>query len=76
MLVQAENDDELVKWITALKRCAGGVPGRPLALRTSEMFGQPQERQVRNGPGNEALALFLDDPDNSICAECTASPVR
>ena len=26
--LQAENDDEMVQWIQAIRRCAGGAPGR------------------------------------------------
>ena len=79
---QAENDDELVKWISALKRCAsGGVNlGRPKDQRYNAMLqaqqvadreaGIPVVREVRPGPTSNNLKKFLDEDGNNLCAEC------
>ena len=80
MHVQAENDDELVKWISALKRCASGgqTLGRPKDMRTQQAEGGAAStlaREVRVGPSAGALRQFLSENDNDRCAECCAQSV-
>lgn len=84
---QAENDDELTKWIAALKRCAtGGFNlGRPKDQRHIAMLqakvqedkenGIVAAREVRPGPAAAELVAFLDENNNGLCAECNHDQV-
>ena len=67
LALQAENDDELIKWISALRRSTklAAAPQRSAAASPNV----PADAQ--NGP---LLQLFV--ADNPVCAECGAPDVE
>ncbi|KAH8072807.1 hypothetical protein JL721_3456 [Aureococcus anophagefferens] len=67
LALQAENDDELIKWISALRRSTklAAAPQRSAAASPNV----PADAQ--NGP---LLQLFV--ADNPVCAECRAPDVE
>lgn len=67
--LQAENEDEMVKWITAIRRCANGAAGRPNSIRL-----KTEDEITVLDDTNSALVLeFIKK--NPHCAECSAQPV-
>jgi hypothetical protein len=68
--LQAENEDEMVKWITAIRRCANGAGGRPNSIRL-----KTEDEITVLDDDNSALVLeFIKK--NPLCAECSAQPVN
>lgn len=67
--LQAENEDEMVKWITSIRRCANGAGGRPasIKLKTEDTL------TVLDGPNSELVLEFIKK--NPCCAECNAESV-
>ena len=69
--LQAENEDEMVKWITALRRCSNGLAGRPTSLKLLSI--NDDDITVFNDTNSELVLEFIKL--NSHCAECNTQPV-
>lgn len=87
---QAESEDDMVLWISAIRRCAVTTPGRHTTalsrkqLDTSGEVGSIQEEDEsailvppetpQDGPGRKLLRQFIQA--NRRCAECGSGPIR
>ena len=73
--LQAENEDEMVKWIAALRRCSNGIAGRPTSYKLLSVDGGDNDNvTVFNDPNSELVLEFIKL--NPQCAECSAQPVH
>lgn len=70
---QAENEDEKIKWICSLRRCARGYLDRPKELRGLDGVDDALIA-VRNGPSADIVRSFL--VRNPQCAECFSPSIR
>jgi hypothetical protein len=64
--LQAENEDEMVQWIQAIKRCAAGAPGRPKivtrgAVSSTKVRSSMVDQSETAGQGNQCLGQFTPD---------------
>lgn len=87
---QAESEDDMVLWISAIRRCSHTTPGRhttavgrKLIDASGEAIPIPEEDEdailvppesLQEGPGRKLLRQFVQQ--NLRCAECNAGPVR
>jgi len=85
---QAESEDEMVLWITAIRRCSVSAPGRHttavgrrqmLESSTDDNIGEGEvplllpPESPQDGPGKKLLREFVTA--NRTCAECNSGPV-
>eukprot|EP01035_Chromulina_nebulosa_P023201 gene23201-30075_t len=64
---QADNEDEMISWIYALRRCAVGAKRRDNDLIDNNI-------NVREGPNSDLLLQYIYK--NCECGECNDQPVR
>jgi hypothetical protein len=87
---QAESEDDMVLWISAIRRCSVTAPGRhttALSRKQSDLSGDVGSIQIededvilvppetpQDGPGRKLLRQFIQA--NNRCAECGSGPIR
>lgn len=74
---QAESEDEMVLWITAIRRCSTVAPGRHrserLSITEQTSVGCLPPVKSTDGPGVQLLRQFVTA--NPLCCECSSEPV-
>lgn len=71
--LQAENEDEMVKWISALRRCAFGSIGKKDS--TIKLEENDVSIEIYNNNPTTALLVKQFVKKNMCCAECRDEPV-
>lgn len=74
-LRKAENEEEMMQWIAAVRRCAVNTPGRPPPREPGATASTSGFHAEFFQPGSRHAALGRFVTANAGCCECSGEPV-